>query len=240
MEVKFEHKIQIESVTIYETYHPGSIVALYAYDYLKEKWICIWSVFSEYTSNWEALNRQLPTQNLSRKFEPNLIRKDVFSDTLRVELEYTRLEYYSELDAIEITGVPFDLNKLNSITHNLKEFASCFENLECLCEFKNNDENYVNEAVASNRPIEYRRQTTLLKDDKRTSQQSSTIMTCSNLVDFPKEILCLILNYLDLKSIFRLRSTCKTFYDVCTYDYLYHKIDLQPYWNLVGIFIEDI
>lgn len=228
-EVQFEHKALIEKVTIYETYHPGSIVALYAFDYIKDKWINIWSIFSDniYKTNLEAINRQMPPKS-SRKFEPNLIRKDVFSDRLRVELEYTKLEYYSELDAIEISGVLFDINKLKTIAININKIANLFENqMEKITKPIANDVN--NRSVQENS----RQHNTLLRDEKRLVN-TPIIKTCSNIVDLPKEILCLILSYLDLKAIFRLRSTCRTFYDACTFDYFYHKIDLQPYWHLVN------
>ena len=71
----------IESVIIYETYNPGACVALYAFDDFVQKWIVIWSIFYEngYKKNSDAKNRQLPPR-VSRKFEPELMRKNIFSE----------------------------------------------------------------------------------------------------------------------------------------------------------------
>ena len=240
IEVKFEQKMLIESVIIYETYNPGSVVAIYAYDYLKIKWICIWTIFSEQiNSNCEAINRPMPPKS-SRKFEPKLTRSDVFSDLLRIELEHSKLEYYSELDAIEIVGLQFEAPKLKSIVSSIKKIADIFDNtirmdMEIHLDLVPTTNSSATKKISQLFPND--------KEVKRTSRSVSATdttaaaaiskVTCSNIVNLPKEILCLILTYLDLKSIFQLRSTCKTFYDACTYDYFYNQIDLQPYWSTV-------
>ena len=81
IEVLFETKLVLETVIVYETYHPGSVCALYAFDYFKNKWFLIWSIFDEcnFTSNQQALNRILPPK-AARKFEPVLKRKDIFTE----------------------------------------------------------------------------------------------------------------------------------------------------------------
>ena len=81
IEVVFETKLVVESVIVYETYHPGSVCALYAFDYFGNRWINIWSLFNDFnfTSNQQALNRNLPAK-VSRKFEPFLKRKDIFTE----------------------------------------------------------------------------------------------------------------------------------------------------------------
>lgn len=70
----------IESVIIYENYNPGAVVALYAFNYDKKKWIQIWSVFgnSKINSNLKGLQRQIPKKE-SRKFRPNLSIKNIYS-----------------------------------------------------------------------------------------------------------------------------------------------------------------
>lgn len=71
----------VESVIIYETYHPGSVVALYAFDYYKNKWINIWSIFdnSNFKSNKKARNRLMPSK-ISRKFRPLLTKTDIYTE----------------------------------------------------------------------------------------------------------------------------------------------------------------
>lgn len=81
LEVIYEKKVIIDSVTVYETYHPGALVALYAYEYISQKWIRIWSIFdsNDYTNNMEARFRTLPAK-ISRKFRPELSIKSVYSE----------------------------------------------------------------------------------------------------------------------------------------------------------------
>lgn len=80
-EIVFETRLFIESIIIYETYHPGGVVEIYAYDYIDDKWKNIWSVFDSglYKSNEEARQRVMPPK-LSRKFEPPLKLKDIFTE----------------------------------------------------------------------------------------------------------------------------------------------------------------
>jgi hypothetical protein len=63
--------------------------------------------------------------------------------------------------------------------------------------------------------------------------QSTKITSCSHLTELPNEILGIIFSYLDLKTIFRLRSTCKFFYELCSDECLFKMLNLKPYWYLV-------
>jgi hypothetical protein len=77
----YEKCIFLKSVKIYETYHPGSVVGLFAFNYRVDKWVKIWSIFEEgfFKTNYEALNRQLPSKR-SRKFVINIEKDDVYSE----------------------------------------------------------------------------------------------------------------------------------------------------------------
>ncbi len=81
VEVSYETRLFIESIIIYETYHPGGVVEIYAFDYIEEKWRNLWSVFDdpELTSNKKARNRPTPTK-ASRKFEPILKTKNIYTE----------------------------------------------------------------------------------------------------------------------------------------------------------------
>lgn len=81
IELKFNKRVWINFIDIYETYHPGSIVAIYTYDYGSSKWTKIWSIFYEqdFKNNNDARRRLLPPKS-SRKFCPNLIDTHIFSE----------------------------------------------------------------------------------------------------------------------------------------------------------------
>ena len=63
---------------------------------------------------------------------------------------------------------------------------------------------------------------------------SQTKTQCSNITELPNEILNIILTYLDLRTLFNLRATCKHFYDICSDEYFFQRLDLQPYWHFVN------
>jgi hypothetical protein len=198
-------------------------VALYAYDYMIDKWVLLWSIFAEFNFKLrpEALNRQMPPKS-SCKFEPRLIRQNVYSDLLRVEFETSGLEYYSELDAIELVGLPYETPRLKSIVENIKEIADLFDDPSKITIQLNQNDDSFNKLIKNT--------------DMIPSNSSGSNNTSLNLINLPKEILLTIMSYLDLKTIFRLRSTCKTLYEICTFDFFYHIIDLQPYWYQVSFF----
>jgi F-box/leucine-rich repeat protein 4 len=196
-------------------------------------------------------------QKCSRKFEPDIRKRDIFSDRIRVEFEHSKLDYYTELDAIEISGICYDLPRTNLIALSLKKTADLFENLietatcahsNSVNELKRIDLNKLNIEFENNLQISKNNLFTsttslnsLRKSDSSSresigeSKQTNDMVSCSNIIDLPNEILCIVLSYFDLRTIFRLRSTCKTFYQLCSHSYLFNKLDLQPYWHLVII-----
>lgn len=54
------------------------------------------------------------------------------------------------------------------------------------------------------------------------------------LTDLPFEILLRILSYLDLKSLFRVGHVSRTFYDISRHPLLYAEISLKPYWDVAS------
>jgi F-box and leucine-rich repeat protein 4 len=51
------------------------------------------------------------------------------------------------------------------------------------------------------------------------------------LSDLPFDILCMICSYLDLRSLVRLSSTCRSFHRQCLDSLQFQSLNLQPYWN---------
>ena len=68
----------------------------------------------------------------------------------------------------------------------------------------------------------------------RLTSTTSDMGKCSNLCDLPHEILHMIITHLDLRSLFRLRSTCSLFYDMCSDSALFKRLVLKPYWHQVN------
>jgi hypothetical protein len=80
-EVKFEAKMFIDSTVIFETYHPGGVCEIYAFDYVDERWVNVWSVFDDMTLNSNQKARCRPTPfKAARRFEPILKRTNIYSE----------------------------------------------------------------------------------------------------------------------------------------------------------------
>ncbi len=131
----------------------------------------------------------------------------------------------------------------NLIALNLKTTADLFDNLiENISKPNFNDAYNLKNIDLSNisNKSQFRKSISISKDLKLTckfnisSDKSVDMVSCANITDLPNELLCIVLYYLDFKTIFRLRSTCKKFYELCSLSYLYNKLDLQPYWNMVN------
>ena len=209
---------------------------LYAYDYSKEQWISVWSIFNnpQYKTNSQACDRSLPLK-ASRKFEPNLTRKHIFTDLIRIEFEHSKLEYYTELDAIEITGLSYDLPNVSVIAANLQKTADIFENLdEPLEKAISNDQ--VTLTHLKPFKLELGHSNMFDKESVQLSKSDESTRHENAITQLPSEILCMVLNYLDLKTIFRMRSTCKVFYELSNFyfTHLNDRLDLQPYWHHVS------
>ena len=86
--MSFQQSLFIDEIEIYETYNPGAVVTIFAFNYSNTRWIKIWSIFDEGTfkSNNEAINRILPSK-CSVKFCPKLRRKDNKTE-YRIVLKY--------------------------------------------------------------------------------------------------------------------------------------------------------
>ncbi|RNA05756.1 F-box LRR-repeat 4 [Brachionus plicatilis] len=211
IELEFEQKLMIDSVIIYENYNPGAVVALYAFDYIKNKWTLIWSIFDDLKikSNSMAFERPLPKKE-SRKFRPDLTKRDIFSNLVRIEFEHGKLDYYTELDAIEIVGYPFDLKLSKEIAKNIRHIGDKFFSLEISSDhLENASDKIKNESV-------------------RSEKKQLTI------TELPNELLQKIIRLLDLRDIFFLRSTCRKFYQLCSERDLFNQLDLKPFWNQVN------
>ncbi|CAF0707679.1 unnamed protein product [Brachionus calyciflorus] len=212
IEVEFELKCFINSVAIYENFNPGSIVAIYAFDFDSDKWVKLWSIFEQMInpSNSNALKRTIPRKE-SRKFMPNLMRKDIFSNLLRIEMEHSQMEYYSELDAIELIGATYDIFHNKKVARNLKAIGDDFFK-KCSIETS-----FLNENIEDETRIEIKE---ISKD--------------INIIELPDELLDKIISFLDLKTVFSLRSTCIKFYNLCNDKDIYKNLNIKPFWNCVN------
>ncbi|XP_021350569.1 uncharacterized protein LOC110448580 isoform X2 [Mizuhopecten yessoensis] len=96
IEVGFEHKVYVDEVHIYETYHAGSVRCIKARGPDKT-WINIWTA---------AKTEDIHT---SRIFKPDIVKTKFQTDELRVETDCSTSGTWAEIDAIMIVGRKYDL-----------------------------------------------------------------------------------------------------------------------------------
>ncbi|XP_026998712.2 F-box/LRR-repeat protein 4 isoform X2 [Tachysurus fulvidraco] len=102
LEVAFEEQVFPTSVTVLETYHPGAIIQILA---------CSFNPYAEDATSdvrWEVLWAGEPTKLASsqaRQFCPSIRPISFATNLLRLEVNSSLLDYYTELDAIMLRGL---------------------------------------------------------------------------------------------------------------------------------------
>ncbi|XP_033747615.1 speckle-type POZ protein-like isoform X2 [Pecten maximus] len=94
LEVGFEHKLYLEEIHIYETYHAGSVRCVKARGPDKS-WVVIW------TGKTQDLSK-------SRIFKPDIVKTKFQTNELRVETDCSTSGTWAEIDAIQIVGRKYD------------------------------------------------------------------------------------------------------------------------------------
>ncbi|XP_064456546.1 F-box/LRR-repeat protein 4-like isoform X2 [Ornithodoros turicata] len=94
LEVQFERAVQPVELKIFETYNPGSIVRILAFDAVVERWKEIWTGKPGKHPIAPAL------------FTPALKNACFQTKAIRLEFYHAHLDYYSQLDAVSLGGVP--------------------------------------------------------------------------------------------------------------------------------------
>ncbi|KAH8308549.1 hypothetical protein KR044_009131 [Drosophila immigrans] len=240
--VYFEKFVVPTEVAIFETFNPGGVVRIWAYNITKH-WTCLWEAKS--SDMIQPRTRSNYAQRDSRRFAPPLKKTNVITKTLRIDFNHSQLNYYTEIDAIMLCGRTVSMCSMQQLIastsaglkrlHNssrddanggpitnklrtLKFQPSCRENYAAkLHEFINNDLSQF-----------------LIENNLEPGQQldSGASQTC--LTDLPFEILLKILSYLDLKSLFRMGQVSRLFYEISTHPLLYGELSLKPYWQLTN------
>ncbi|XP_069125555.1 uncharacterized protein [Argopecten irradians] len=93
-QVGFEHKLYIDEVNIYETYHAGSVCSIKARGPDKS-WVVIW-------------NGKTEDIHTSRIFKPDIVKTPFQTDEIRVETDCSTSGTWAEIDAIQIVGRKYD------------------------------------------------------------------------------------------------------------------------------------
>ncbi|KAL9882423.1 F box and leucine-rich-repeat gene 4 [Glossina fuscipes fuscipes] len=240
----FEDYIIPDEIAIFETYNPGAVIRVWAYTIAKT-WICLWEDKEFYT-------KPIYSPSRARRFTPPLKRIQLPTKTIRLEFNHQRLHYYTEIDAVLLSGKKFN-------TRNMQHLLDYYERQRkevltlgsILCKLQNMKfrpicrDNYQNRlqhflmhdldkfiSVLSDVQIQ-----SMQRQQQQQLQSSNTDeikISKIGLKNMPFEIMLKIFSYLDLKSLFRVGAVSRFLYDVSTHPLLYSELNLKPYWHLAS------
>ncbi|XP_054932064.1 F-box/LRR-repeat protein 4-like isoform X2 [Dermacentor andersoni] len=93
VELQYEHLVHPLTVTVFETYNPGSVVRILAFDRLKNRWKELWVGKPTKGAEACAWPRPLPMENMFA------------TRALRLEFHHAHLDYHAQIDAVLLAGL---------------------------------------------------------------------------------------------------------------------------------------
>ncbi|NXQ86542.1 FBXL4 protein, partial [Nyctibius grandis] len=207
VELAFEEQVYPTAVHILETYHPGAVVRILA---------CSANPYSQNPPaevRWEILWSEAPTKvngPQARQFTPCIKQINFPTNLIRLEVNSSLLDYYTELDAVVLHGVkerPVLSLKTSMIDMNDIDEDEDEEKYGCGMDTFNKQFSIV------------------------TLREWSTNGYFDKL---PYELIQLILSHLTVPDLCRLAQTCKLLYQHCCDPLQYIHLSLQPYWARIN------
>uniref|UniRef100_A0A8D0C4X9 F-box and leucine rich repeat protein 4 n=1 Tax=Salvator merianae TaxID=96440 RepID=A0A8D0C4X9_SALMN len=207
VELAFDEQVYPTAIHVLETYHPGAVVRILA---------CSASPYSQNVPSdvrWETLWSEPPTKVNSpqaRQFTPSIKQINFPTNLIRLEVNSSLLDYYTELDAVILHGLrerpvlslhtsAIDMNDLED--EEDEERDSC--SVDCL--------------------------------NKQFSAAAFRDGANNGYFDkLPYELIQLILSHLTVPDLCRLSQTCKLLYQHCCDPLQYIHLSLQPYWARIN------
>uniref|UniRef100_A0A2K5RNA9 F-box/LRR-repeat protein 4 n=1 Tax=Cebus imitator TaxID=2715852 RepID=A0A2K5RNA9_CEBIM len=219
VELTFEEQVYPTAVYILETYHPGAVIRILACsanpyspnppaEVRFKRFSCL-SHLSTWYYRWEILWSERPTKvnaSQARQFKPCIKQINFPTNLIRLEVNSSLLDYYTELDAVVLHGVkdkPVLSPKTSLIDMNDIE-DDAYEEKDG-CEMDN-----LNKKFSS----------AVLREGPNNGYFDK----------LPYELIQLILNHLTLPDLCRLAQTCKLLSQHCCDPLQYIHLNLQPYW----------
>uniref|UniRef100_G3SVZ0 F-box/LRR-repeat protein 4 n=1 Tax=Loxodonta africana TaxID=9785 RepID=G3SVZ0_LOXAF len=204
VELAFEQQVYPTAVHVLETYHPGAVIRILA---------CSANPYSASTPaevrRWEILWSERPTKvnaSQARQFKPCIKQINFPTNLIRLEVNSSLLDYYTELDAVVLHGMK------DKPVLSLKTSLIDMNDLE--------DDDYEEKDDCG-------------MDSLNKKFSSATLREGPNNGYFdklPYELIQLILNHLTLPDLCRLAQTCKLLNQHCCDPLQYIHLNLQPYW----------
>ncbi|XP_027297567.2 F-box/LRR-repeat protein 4 isoform X1 [Cricetulus griseus] len=203
VELTFEQQVYPTAVHVLETYHPGAVIRILA---------CSANPYSPNPPaevRWEILWSERPTKvnaSQARQFKPCIKQINFPTNLIRLEVNSSLLDYYTELDAVVLHGTkdkPLLSLKTSLVDMNDLEGDDYEEKDGCGIDGLN----------------------------KKFSSAALGDGPNNGYFDkLPYELIQLILNHLSLPDLCRLAQTCRLLHQHCCDPLQYIHLNLQPYW----------
>ncbi|XP_064614547.1 F-box/LRR-repeat protein 4-like [Liolophura sinensis] len=207
VELVFKERVIPLSIEIFETYNPGTVVKILACD--NQSGTDVDSGNVKWVTLWEG-PPQAPEPK-SRVTSPPLKRVNFCTDLIRLEFCHSLCPYYTELDAVRLTGTAPTSDEPGPGCHG-------DDILPGISQMSLQDDDT--------------RQT-----DGAEEETGNNIKLQKDNVYFsmlPEEVIQLILSYLDTVSLCRLAQTCKLLRTHCYDPMQFTELNLKPFWAQVN------
>ncbi|KAM7319534.1 hypothetical protein ACRRTK_021217 [Alexandromys fortis] len=202
VELTFEHQVYPTAVHVLETYHPGAVIRILA---------CSANPYSPSPPTevrWEILWSERPTKvnaSQARQFKPCIKQINFPTNLIRLEVNSSLLDYYTELDAVVLRGTKDKpLLSLKTSLVDMNDLEDDYEEKDG-CGMDGLNKKFSSAALGDGPNNGY--------FDK-----------------LPYELIQLILNHLSLPDLCRLAQTCRLLHQHCCDPLQYIHLNLQPYW----------
>uniref|UniRef100_A0A8D2B8E1 F-box/LRR-repeat protein 4 n=1 Tax=Sciurus vulgaris TaxID=55149 RepID=A0A8D2B8E1_SCIVU len=203
VELTFEQQVYPTAVHVLETYHPGAVIRILA---------CSANPYSPSPPaevRWEILWSERPSKvnaSQARQFKPCIKQINFPTNLIRLEINSSLLDYYTELDAVVLHGMK------DKPVLSLKTSLIDMNDLE--------DDDYEEKDGCGMDNLNQKFSSTALREGPNNGYFDK----------LPYELIQLILNHLTLPDLCRLAQTCKLLHQHCCDPLQYIHLNLQPYW----------
>ncbi|CAL1528204.1 unnamed protein product [Lymnaea stagnalis] len=236
IEISFAEYLYPVRIEVYETYNPGAIVRILACDRAggtdadkgQITWVTLWR------------GQPKPCKQRPRIFAPHLKKINFATNLIRLELNHHHLDYYTELDGIKLIGTKTP--PCSDFYIHQPVLSVDDADPDITFEFCERDEGFrkgdhQQETSQDNQSIITNNQENLSSEVQLSNSMAYVFIDAEESSFFtllPKEIVHLILSYLDLQDLCRLAQTCSHMKAHCYDPYLYTDLNLQPFWTQVS------
>ncbi|KAJ8024596.1 F-box/LRR-repeat protein 4 [Holothuria leucospilota] len=207
VDLKLETPVIPWKIRIFETYYPQGVIQIYGAMVSYQKGGICPDV--RWHKLWEDEVRESIKETIHEAivFDPEITIISESVNVIRLIISSKSLEYYTELDAVEIIEVEPDCSGT---------VLACF----CIVDLD----------------IEYKKRLQRLslgRRDTNSNEHSSRNPPVNYFQKLSEKLILLILSKLGFQDLCRVAQTCTLLKKHCYNPSLFQEVDMQPYWRLV-------